>query len=490
MTKFNFFLVVEALLLTLGLITIFNNDITSFIFILVLTLLAVRFFNKESKSDFVLTICLISLFLVSMWNIYVVLAILVGVAYVMINHFSQVKKKNRYALIQFKEDNLNPRAVRNQWIGTRMEPVSDRYDFDDINIIRFFGTDVIDLTQVIVSGRDNVVILQKLYGPTTILVPIDVSVKLNISAIYSSVTFFNEDEYDLRYESLTLQGAEYEHAHRTVKLILNVGAGLSGGTSQMKKQYLFLILIYSVVVLVGVTLVVMDSFNLNFSLVFGNLSQAFHFLFNMVFVVLSLLILLYILWAIANDNSMRSVNQDLRRIINNQPVKRQGDIELDKNMMRLSHKMRKLTKDLQKTENAQALQSRDIIKKERGRIARDLHDTVSQELFAASMILSGVSQMADQLSKEDLHNQIQAVEAMLTDAQNDMRVLLLHLRPTELENKTLQEGLQMILRELTDKSNIHVVYKDMVKKVPKRIENNLFRIAQEFISNTLKACQG
>ena len=215
MTKFNFFLVVEALLLTLGLITIFNNDIIRFIFILVLTLLAVRFFNKESKSDFVLTICLISLFLVSMWNIYVVLAILVGVAYVMINHFSQVKKKNRYALIQFKEDDLNPQAVRNQWIGTHMEPVSDR----------FFGTDVIDLTQVIVSGRENVVILQKLYGPTTILVPIDISVKLNISAIYSSVTFFDEDEYDLRYESLTLQGAEYEHAHRTLKLILNVGAG-------------------------------------------------------------------------------------------------------------------------------------------------------------------------------------------------------------------------------------------------------------------------
>ena len=214
----------------------------------------------------------------------------------------------------------------------------------------------------------------------------------------------------------------------------------------MKKQYLFLILTYSVVVLIGVTLVVMDSFNLNFSLVFGSISQAFHFFFNMFFVVLSLLILLYILWAIANDNSMRSVNQDLRRIINNQPVKRQGDIELDKNMMRLSHKMRKLTKDLQKTENAQALQSRDILKKERGRIARDLHDTVSQELFAASMILSGVSQMVGQLSKEDLHNQIQAVEAMLTDAQNDMRVLLLHLRPTELENKTLQEVISNTLK--------------------------------------------
>ena len=191
MTKFNFFLVVEALLLTLGLITIFNNDITSFIFILVLTLLAIRFFNKESKSDFVLTISLISLFLVSMWNVYVVLAILVGVAYVMINHFSQVKKKNRYALIKFKEDDLDPRAVRNQWIGTRMEPVSDRYDFDDINIIRFFGTDVIDLTQVIVSGRDNVVILQKLYGPLMSLLNLTflLFIALSPSSMKMNMTF-------------------------------------------------------------------------------------------------------------------------------------------------------------------------------------------------------------------------------------------------------------------------------------------------------------
>ena len=58
----------------------------------------------------------------------------------------------------------------------------------------------------------------------------------------------------------------------------------------MKKQYLFLILTYSVVVLIGVTLVVMDSFNLNFSLVFGSISQAFHFFFNMFFVVLVILV--------------------------------------------------------------------------------------------------------------------------------------------------------------------------------------------------------
>ncbi len=85
-----FFLVVEALL-TLGLITIFNNDITSFIFILVWPLLAVRLFNKESKSD----LCLDHLFDLTFhsWNIY-------GTwwfwwcIYVRINHFSTGQGKN------------------------------------------------------------------------------------------------------------------------------------------------------------------------------------------------------------------------------------------------------------------------------------------------------------------------------------------------------------------------------------------------------------
>ena len=44
----------------------------------------------------------------------------------------------------------------------------------------------------------------------------------------------------------------------------------------------------------------------------------------------------------------------------------------------------------------------------------------------------------------------------------------------------------MILKELTDKSNIEVVYQKNIGQLPKTIEDNIFRIAQEFISNTLK----
>ena len=41
----------------------------------------------------------------------------------------------------------------------------------------------------------------------------------------------------------------------------------------------------------------------------------------------------------------------------------------------------------------------EIVEIERKRIARDLHDTVSQELFAANMILSGVAAQALELEK-------------------------------------------------------------------------------------------
>lgn len=102
------------------------------------------------------------------------------------------------------------------------------------------------------------------------------------------------------------------------------------------------------------------------------------------------------------------------------------------------------------------------------------------------MILSGVSQNLERLEMSQLKLQLTAVEEMLHDAQNDLRILLLHLRPTELENKTLSEGFDMILKELTDKSDIKVIYKKDVGELPKKMEENVFRIAQEFISNTLK----
>jgi predicted membrane protein len=224
MRKFQFFLLVECILLALGMMTILANDLSSFILILVLILIALRFYNQDKRNNLLLTVGLVLLFLILMLNPYIIMAVVLGVVYVVINHFSQVKKKNRFALVRFREEDLKAKPIRNQWIGADMHD-SDFYAFDDINIIRLTGSDVIDLSSVIVTGKDNVVIIRKVFGPTKVLVPIDVGVKLDVSAIYGSVRYFDFEEYDLRNESLKLWHPKDEECLKAVKVIVNVLAG-------------------------------------------------------------------------------------------------------------------------------------------------------------------------------------------------------------------------------------------------------------------------
>lgn len=254
----------------------------------------------------------------------------------------------------------------------------------------------------------------------------------------------------------------------------------------MKKHYFLLFILYASIIIISIVAVVLDSLGIHLRQVLTNFWVARKFLFSIVFLILAVTILLLLLWVIMDDNSKRGVNQNLRRILNNQPLDLNEDTEINTNLLRLSNKMWHLTTSLQNTENSRIQSSQEIVEQERKRIARDLHDTVSQELFASSMILSGLSMNLSQIEQKQVAVQLSAVENMLQNAQKDLRILLLHLRPTELENKTLSEGFDILLKELTDKSNIEVVYKKHIGSLPKKIEDNVFRIAQEFISNTLK----
>lgn len=254
----------------------------------------------------------------------------------------------------------------------------------------------------------------------------------------------------------------------------------------MKKRYYFLVWLYSSVTVLTIVVVVMNNLGLTINDLKVDLWKTERLLFSITLLIVSVTLLLLLLWIILDDNSHRGTNQNLRRILNNQPISLEENSEININLIRLSKKMAHMTASLQKKESAYILDNQKIVQRERKRIARDLHDTVSQELFASSMILSGVSMSIEDLEKDELQSQILTVESMLQNAQKDLRILLLHLRPTELANRTLTEGFHMIFKELTDKSDIEVVYRENISKIPKSMEDNLFRIAQEFISNTLK----
>ncbi|MCC9893597.1 sensor histidine kinase [Streptococcus agalactiae] len=260
----------------------------------------------------------------------------------------------------------------------------------------------------------------------------------------------------------------------------------------MKKHHYFLAFFYGSVIIFAICFVIIDSLGVNLVHLYqtSRLWLIEQLIFSIFFLSLAVTILLLLTWFLLDYNSKRQINHNLRRILNNQSINVTDDgTEISTNIQRLSKKMNLMTASLQSKENSRILKSQEIVKQERKRIARDLHDTVSQDLFAASMVLSGIAQNVSQLDVDQVGSQLLAVEEMLQHAQNDLRILLLHLRPVELENKTLSEGFRMILKELTDKSDIEVVYHESILTLPKKIEDNIFRIGQEFISNTLKHSQ-
>lgn len=127
----------------------------------------------------------------------------------------------------------------------------------------------------------------------------------------------------------------------------------------------------------------------------------------------------------------------------------------------------------------------EILEKERHRIARELHDSVSQQLFASSMMLSALNQQTENIP-DAIQKQLQTIESITNESQLEMRALLLHLRPVKLNEKTLKQGIEQLLKELSTKVNMAIVYEIEDVSLPVSVEDNLFRVIQELLSNVLR----
>ena len=257
----------------------------------------------------------------------------------------------------------------------------------------------------------------------------------------------------------------------------------------MKKQSYLLIGLTSFLFILFLTNSLLDILNLDWSYLLQDIEKAEKLIFLTLVFSLSMTFFFVLFWRVIEEVSRRKMQVNLKRLLAGKEVVAFADPDLDASFKSLSGKLNLLTEAVQKAENQSLVKEEAIIEKERKRIARDLHDTVSQELFAAHMILSGVSQQALKLDREKMQTQLQSVAAILETAQKDLRVLLLHLRPVELEEKSLVEGIQILLKELEDKSDLKVSLKQNVSKLPKKIEEHIFRILQELISNTLRHAQ-
>ncbi|WP_077297228.1 sensor histidine kinase [Virgibacillus pantothenticus] len=126
------------------------------------------------------------------------------------------------------------------------------------------------------------------------------------------------------------------------------------------------------------------------------------------------------------------------------------------------------------------------VMEERQRIARDLHDAVSQQLFALAMFSEAAIKQLDE-APELAKKQMMEVAKAALQSQTEMRALLLHLRPVYLSGEPLDKGITKLVNELQQKSHIdfQLSLPDNLN-ITETIEEHVFRIVQEALANILR----
>ncbi len=125
------------------------------------------------------------------------------------------------------------------------------------------------------------------------------------------------------------------------------------------------------------------------------------------------------------------------------------------------------------------------VSEERQRLARELHDAVSQQLFAISMMAATASKIAVQ-EPHRCAKLVAEIKESASRAQSEMRALLMQLRPVTLEGQRLVDALASLAQELESKQVISCELALADVDLPKHMENQLYRIAQEALSNVLR----
>ncbi|WP_112180098.1 sensor histidine kinase [Paraliobacillus zengyii] len=156
----------------------------------------------------------------------------------------------------------------------------------------------------------------------------------------------------------------------------------------------------------------------------------------------------------------------------------------------LGQKMQSQVKSLQRLADEKAEFAKSAHKaatiEERQRLARDLHDAVSQQLFALAMMSQTTVRLVEK-NPIKAKEQIREIADTALKAQTEMRALLLHLRPVHLSGDRLPIGVNQLVTELEQKCPIKFqLHIDEIDGLSETTEEHLFRIVQESLSNTLR----
>ena len=125
---------------------------------------------------------------------------------------------------------------------------------------------------------------------------------------------------------------------------------------------------------------------------------------------------------------------------------------------------------------------------ERKRIAMDIHDGIGQMLTS----LKYQAESIDTTRIEDAGNKLNEIDLLIKQIIREVRKVTFNLRPTVLGDYGLQAALGMYVREMSKLIDIKLEFhsESEIARLPQKIENNIFRIIQEAINNSVKYSGG
>lgn len=123
---------------------------------------------------------------------------------------------------------------------------------------------------------------------------------------------------------------------------------------------------------------------------------------------------------------------------------------------------------------------------DRQRLARELHDSVNQSLFSASVIAETLPKLWDR-NPTLVQQNLGELHRLIRGALAEMRILLLELRPVSMAEAVLSDLLQHLVNGLEGRTQLDISLEIRGDcKIPIQVKKNLFRIAQEAMNNIVK----
>ncbi|MCC6147150.1 MAG: PocR ligand-binding domain-containing protein [Anaerolineaceae bacterium] len=124
---------------------------------------------------------------------------------------------------------------------------------------------------------------------------------------------------------------------------------------------------------------------------------------------------------------------------------------------------------------------------ERQRLARELHDSVTQALYSVNLYADASLLAFSRKQWEALEQNLNEVRNMAREAMYDMRLLVFELRPLMLEEEGLASVLQSRLTAVEARTGLKTeVVIEGERRLPVNIEEQLYQIVQEGLNNVVK----